>query len=122
MSDGDIAKRILDSGVSCGVVDFKTNILLCASQEVIKTSGRKAFSIQGKDLNDLWDKQILADLNRDLQQQGKLTDACYTAKSWANKEGTWQTEEHRFRAQTIEVVKFLGRWCRLTYGIEISDD
>lgn len=121
LSDGDIAKRILDSGLSCGVVDFKTNILLCASQEIIKTSGRDAFAIQGKDLNDLWDKQILADLNRDLQQQGKLTDARYTAKSWVHKEGIWQTEEHGFRAHTIEVVKFLGRWCRLTYGVQIDN-
>jgi hypothetical protein len=121
LSDGDIAKRILDSGLSCGVVDINANILLCASQEIATTSGQDAFAIQGKSLDDLWDKQVLADLNRELKQQGRLEDVYYRARSWVQKDGIWQTEERNFHAQSIEVVKFLGRWCRLTYGIEISD-
>lgn len=121
VSDGDIAKRILDSGLSCGVVDFNSNILLCASQEIAATIGRDAFAIQGRNLNDLWDQKILTDLNRDLKQQGKLEDFRYTAKSWVRKDGIWQTEEHEFCARSVEIVKFLGRWCRLTYGIEIAD-
>lgn len=121
LTDEEITKRILDSGLSCGLVDFNTNTLLCASQEIAATIGRDVIAIQGKNLDDLWDRQTLADLSRELKQQGKLEDFRYKAKKWVQKDGLWQTEEHNFRAQSIEVVKFLGRWCRLTYGIEVDD-
>lgn len=120
-SDGDLAKYVLDSGLSAGIADMQTNLLLLASQQIQTTSGRDAFFMQtqGKDLNSLWNPQDLEDLNREISQRGVLVDHVYRAYNWTQEEGLWRRVEHQFKARRFEAISYLGRTCRLSFGVEI---
>ncbi|MEP0872442.1 hypothetical protein NDA01_21740 [Trichocoleus desertorum AS-A10] len=119
--NGDVAKRILDSGLSAGIVDIETNVLLLGSQQIASTSGRDSFYMltSGKDLNSLWEPQVLDELNRDLRQRGKIDNPEYEAYTWVEENGLWKRAKKLFHAVSFEALPFLDRWCRVSYGVEI---
>lgn len=120
-TDGDLAKRILDCGVSAALVDFLTNRLIASSKQIVSSSGRDWFFMvtEGQDMNAMWAPSALYDLNRDLRQEGRLTDYVYSAYTWVQEGGIWIRAERQFKADLFEVVPFYSRACRLSMGVEI---
>jgi len=120
-ADVELAKMILDSPTSCAIVAMETNIILAASPGITATTDKTSAELINTSLDDLWadHQQDLDEMHQNLRRQGTLKDYCYTAGSWTNINNAWEVMSHRFRAQRIEAVEFMGQLCRLTYGVEI---
>lgn len=138
-TDGDLAKSILDSPYSAAIVNLQTNQLVTASKHIEKTNGmpqlklltRRPFEyidlhgnlrigIEG-DQNATWEAnfQELFDLNRDLQQQGRLENRSYRSANWEQRDGMWYVVPRKFRARSVQLVNFMDQLCRLTHDVEV---
>lgn len=118
----DLALRVLDSNKSCAIVDVVTNRLRLVSDHIHLTSGRDVFWMeQNTDMNGMWNPSALDSLNRDLRQQGSLTDFVYEAYSWEFdiEEGLWVRKSHTFHAEKFELTTFRGRLARVSLGVSI---
>lgn len=120
-SSGKLAARLLDSSLSGAIVDIETSKLLLASESIVNTNGKEACMVIGQSLAPLWEghEQDLAEIHQGLKQQGYLENHRYYANTWVLRNGVFQTESRLFHARRIEAVCFLGRLCRLTFGVEI---
>ena len=118
----DLARRILDSDKSCAIVDVNTNRLRLASDQIHLTSGRDVFWMeQNTDMDKMWNPSVLEDLNRDLRQQGSLSDFTYEAYSWEFDldENIWRRRTRKFHAQKFELTTYRGRLARVSWGVSV---
>ena len=118
--DGDLAKELLDSHFSGAIVTCDDNIVLLASPEIIRTANQKQDEIIGKSLSPLWadHQDTLNDLHRNLKQNLLLSDYQYVSGTRAANN---EVVSRRFCAREIRLVRFMGRICRMTLGVEIID-
>lgn len=118
--DGDLAKELLDSNFSGAIVTCDDNIVLLASPEIIRTANQKQDEIIGKSLSPLWadHQDTLNDLHRDLKRNLILSDYQYVS---GTRDDNNEVISRRFSAREIRLVRFMGRICRMTLGVEIID-